>query len=282
MSSAIDKLIVGEHLPSDYRKTVDAFWRGLSEEIAMRAMDGPVVVGINGAQGSGKSTLCQFLEVLLVEHNQRSATLSIDDLYLTKAERERLGREVHPLLATRGVPGTHDAALGLSLIEDFRAGRDLDLPRFDKSVDDRSPERETVKGPLQVLLFEGWCLGAVPQDEAALAEPVNDLEATEDPDLAWRRYVNEALDGAYKTLFEQLDMLVMLKVPDFAAVRRKRALNPAPTATGINEPTIPDSPRLPAEKSARCIEPPLPRHTPVRLPNNSAINGESWTPFPMG
>lgn len=224
MSSAIDKLIVGEHLPSDYRKTVDAFWRGLSEEIAMRAMDGPVVVGINGAQGSGKSTLCQFLEVLLVEHNQRSATLSIDDLYLTKAERERLGREVHPLLATRGVPGTHDAALGLSLIEDFRAGRDLDLPRFDKSVDDRSPERETVKGPLQVLLFEGWCLGAVPQDEAALAEPVNDLEATEDPDLAWRRYVNEALDGAYKTLFEQLDMLVMLKVPDFAAVRRNRAL----------------------------------------------------------
>jgi D-glycerate 3-kinase len=224
MSSAIDKLIVGEHLPSDYRKTVDAFWRGLSEEIAMPAMDGPVVVGINGAQGSGKSTLCQFLEVLLVEHNQRSATLSIDDLYLTKAERERLGREVHPLLATRGVPGTHDAALGLSLIEDFRAGRDLDLPRFDKSVDDRSPERETVKGPLQVLLFEGWCLGAVPQDEAALAEPVNDLEATEDPDLAWRRYVNEALDGAYKTLFEQLDMLVMLKVPDFAAVRRNRAL----------------------------------------------------------
>ena len=224
MSSAIDKLIVGEHLPPDYRKTVDAFWRGLSEEIAMRAMDGPVVVGINGAQGSGKSTLCQFLEVLLVEHNQRSATLSIDDLYLTKAERERLGREVHPLLATRGVPGTHDAALGLSLIDDFRAGRDLDLPRFDKSVDDRSPERETVKGPLQVLLFEGWCLGAVPQDEAALAEPVNDLEATEDPDLAWRRYVNEALDGAYKTLFEQLDMLVMLKGPDFAAVRRNRAL----------------------------------------------------------
>ena len=224
MSSAIERLIADEHLPSDYRATVDAYWRPLSEEIAIRAMDGPVVVGINGAQGSGKTTLCKFLEVLLVEHNQRSATLSIDDLYLTKAERERLGREVHPLLATRGVPGTHDAALGLSLIEDFRAGRDLDLPRFDKSVDDRSPERETVKGPLQVLLFEGWCLGAVPQDEAALAEPVNDLEATEDPDLAWRRYVNEALDGAYKTLFEQLDMLVMLKVPDFAAVRRNRAL----------------------------------------------------------
>ena len=92
MSSAIERLIADEHLPSDYRATVDAYWRPLSEEIAIRAMDGPVVIGINGAQGSGKTTLCKFLEVLLVEHNQRSATLSIDDLYLTKAERERLGR----------------------------------------------------------------------------------------------------------------------------------------------------------------------------------------------
>lgn len=224
MSSAIDKLIVDEHLPPDYRKTVEAYWRGLSEEIAVRALDGPVVVGINGAQGSGKSTLCKFLEVLLVEHNQRSTTLSIDDLYLTKAERERLGREVHPLLATRGVPGTHDAALGLQLIEDFRAGRDLEIPRFDKAVDDRRPQREHLKGPLQVLLFEGWCLGARPQGEAALAEPVNALEAEEDPDLTWRRYVNEALDGGYRALFGELDMLVMLKVPDFAAVRRNRAL----------------------------------------------------------
>jgi len=224
MSSAIDKLIVDEHLPSDYRKTVDAYWRALSEAIAERALDGPVVVGINGAQGSGKTTLCQFLEVLLVEHNQRSATLSIDDLYLTKAERERLAREVHPLFATRGVPGTHDPTLGLSIIEDFRAGRDLEIPRFDKSVDDRRPERDTVKGPLQVLLFEGWCLGAKPQDEAALAEPANALEAEDDPDLTWRRYVNEALGGGYKALFGELDMLVMLKVPDFAAVRRNRAL----------------------------------------------------------
>jgi len=224
MSSAIDRLIVDEGLPSDYRKTVDAFWRALSEDIAMQAMDGPVVIGINGAQGSGKSTLCMFLEVLLVEHNQRSATLSIDDLYLTKAERDRLAREVHPLLATRGVPGTHDTALGRSIIEDFRAGRDLEIPRFDKSVDDRLSEPERVKGPLQVLLFEGWCLGAVPQGDAALAEPVNDLEAAEDPDLVWRRYVNEALDGGYKALFGELDILVMLKVPDFAAVRRNRAL----------------------------------------------------------
>lgn len=224
MSSAIAQLIADEHLPCDYRAVVDSYWRPLSEEIAMRAIDGPVVVGINGAQGSGKSTLCKFLEILLVEHNQRAATLSIDDLYLTKAERERLAREVHPLLATRGVPGTHDPALGLAVIEDFRAGCDLELPRFDKSVDDRFAEVEEVKGPLKVLLFEGWCLGARPQEEEALADPVNELEAAEDAGLAWLRHVNEALKGGYAALFAELDMLVMLKVPDFDAVRRNRAL----------------------------------------------------------
>ena len=224
MSTALTRLIAEEGLPDGYRDIVESHWRPLSEEIAMEAIGKRVVVGINGAQGSGKSTACRFLEVLLVEHNQRSATLSIDDLYLTRAERERLGREVHPLLATRGVPGTHDPALGLKVIEDFRAGRDLTLPRFDKSIDDRCPEPERVKGPLDVLLFEGWCLGAAPQGDAALAEPVNALEASEDAEGAWRAYVNRALREDYAPLFAELDMLVMLKVPDFASVRRNRAL----------------------------------------------------------
>ena len=224
MSTALTRLIAEEGLPDGYRDIVESHWRPLSEEIAMEAIGKRVVVGINGAQGSGKSTACRFLEVLLVEHNQRSATLSIDDLYLTRAERERLGREVHPLLATRGVPGTHDPALGLKVIEDFRAGRDLTLPRFDKSIDDRCPEPERVKGPLDVLLFEGWCLGAAPQGDAALAEPVNALEASEDAEGAWRGYVNRALRDDYAPLFAELDMLVMLKVPDFASVRRNRAL----------------------------------------------------------
>ncbi|HYD25944.1 MAG TPA: kinase [Croceibacterium sp.] len=224
MSTAIERLIEAEELPADYRAIVDRHWRSLSEDIAERALDGPLVVGVNGAQGAGKSTLCRFLEVLLIEHNQRAATLSIDDLYLTRAERGRLAREVHPLLATRGVPGTHDPALGRAVIADFRAGRDLALPRFDKSVDDRRPQPERVAGPLDVLLFEGWCLGAAPQAEADLARPVNALEAAEDPDGVWRRYVNDALRGPYAALFAELDMLVMLKVPDFAAVRRNRAL----------------------------------------------------------
>ena len=232
MSSAIEQLIAAEELPADYRATVDACWRPLSEEIAMRAIDGPLVVGISGAQGSGKSTLCRFLEVLLVEHNQRAATLSLDDLYLPKHERERLANEVHPLFATRGVPGTHDPALGMAVLEDFRAGRDLELPRFDKSIDGRRPEPEHAKGPLQVLLFEGWCLGAAPQREGDLADPVNSLEAEEDPDGKWRREVNRRLATDYANLFARLDMLVMLQVEGFDAVRANRARQEAKLGPG--------------------------------------------------
>jgi len=224
MSTAVTQLIEAEGLPADYREVVDRHWRPLSEDIAERAMSGPLVVGINGAQGAGKSTLCKFLEVLLIEHNQRAATLSLDDLYLTKAERLEAAVDHHPLFATRGVPGTHDPALGLAVIEDFRAGRDLVLPRFDKSVDDRRPQTERVVGPLDVLLFEGWFVGAVPQPAAALREPVNRLEAEEDPDGVWRREVNRRLATDYAELFARIDLLVMLKVPDFAAVRRNRAL----------------------------------------------------------
>lgn len=224
MSSAIERLIEEEGLPAEYREIADRFWRPLSEDIAERYDGKPLIVGINGAQGSGKSTLCKFLEVLLVEHNQIGVTLSLDDLYLTRAERQALAREVHPLLATRGVPGTHSPTLGHAVIDAVRAGKPFEMPRFDKSVDDRSPQGETIAGRVDVLMFEGWCLGAVPQEEAALAVPVNSLEAEEDPHGTWRRFVNDALRGDYAALFGQLDMLVMLKVPDFDAVRRNRTL----------------------------------------------------------
>src|SRR4026208_2618132 len=112
MSTAITHLIEAEGLPGDYRDVVDRHWRPLSEEIAERWEGRPLIVGINGAQGSGKSTLCKCLEVLLVEHQQRGVTVSLDDLYLTRAERLEAAMDHHPLFATRGVPGTHDIALG--------------------------------------------------------------------------------------------------------------------------------------------------------------------------
>lgn len=223
MSTAIDRLIVAEGLPADYRGVVDRHWRPLADRIGDLWVDKqPVLIGINGAQGSGKTTLCRFLEVLLVEHNLRSVTLSLDDLYLTRAERRVLAANEHPLFATRGVPGTHDVALGEAILDDLLAGRTAALPRFDKAADDRADVRRLVEPPIDVVLLEGWCVGAAPQPAEALREPVNRLEAEEDPVGEWRREVNRRIATDYAGLFARIDLLVMLEVETFEAVRANR------------------------------------------------------------
>jgi len=232
VSSAIDRLIEAEGLPADYRETADRYWRPLSENIAERYAGRPLLVGINGAQGSGKSTLCKFLEVLLVEHNQIGVTLSLDDLYLTRAERLELAGDHHPLFATRGVPGTHDVERGMAILDRLLAGKDAELPIFDKATDDRAPGTRPVGGAVNVVLLEGWCVGATPQPAAALREPVNTLEREEDPNGAWRREVNRRLATDYAELFARLDLLVMLKVPDFEAVRANRRLQEQKLGSG--------------------------------------------------
>lgn len=225
MSSAIDRLILAEGLPVDYRDVVERHWRPLADRIADLWYEGrPRVVGINGAQGSGKTTLCRFLETLLVEHNLRTVTLSLDDLYLTRTERQSLALDGHPLFTTRGVPGTHDVALGESILDDLLAGRTAALPRFDKAADDRAAVRRLVEPSIDVVLFEGWCLGAAPQPAAALREPANALERDEDVDATWRREVNRRLATDYAELFARIDFLVMLEIEGFAAVRANRLL----------------------------------------------------------
>lgn len=229
----LEALIVAEALPAHYRATIEQHWRPLAAWIAAHRAAGarPLIIGISGSQGSGKSTLCRMLEALLAgEHGLRAATLSLDDLYLTHHERAELARTVHPLFATRGVPGTHDAALGLALLDAVRAGKaGFALPRFDKAQDDRAPESAwpRLAEPVDVLLFEGWCMGSRPQANADLAVPINRLEAEEDADGIWRAHVNAALAGPYRPLFEAPDALVMLQAPGFEAVLGWRRLQEA-------------------------------------------------------
>lgn len=233
LGSAIEGLIAAEGLPGAYRATVEAHWRPLAAWIAARqtARGGPLIVGVSGSQGSGKSTLCRMLEALLAgEYGLHAATLSLDDLYLTRNERAALARNVHPLFATRGVPGTHDVALGISVLNAVRTGRaGLVLPRFDKAQDDRVPEAEwpRLAEPVDVLLFEGWCMSARPQAEAELIRPINRLEAEEDPGGIWRRHVNAALAGPYRLLFDAPDLTIMLQAPGFEAVLGWRQLQEA-------------------------------------------------------
>lgn len=187
---------------------------------AAEANDAPVVIGLCGAQGSGKSTAAAQAAAALAAKGLPTAIVSIDDLYLTLAERQRLEAEVHPLLRTRGVPGTHDVALGLEVIDGMKECRSVRLPRFDKASDDRRPVRDWPLSPpgCRVILFEGWCVGARPQADADLVAPVNALEATEDPDGRWRRHVNARLAGEYQALFARLDRLMLLAAPVFAVV----------------------------------------------------------------
>lgn len=219
---------------------MEALRKTLAEAILSRLDRGgrrPLVVGISGAQGSGKSTLAAALAEDLGARDVAAAVLSLDDLYLTRAERAWLAAEVHPLFATRGVPGTHDLSLAFAAIAALERGEAARLPRFDKVRDDRRPEAawsEVAKGT-PVLILEGWCVGAAPQDAPALAEPVNALEREEDPELRWRGYANRMLERDYRTLFARIDYLAMLAAPGFEAVfgwRRQQERELAATSPG--------------------------------------------------
>jgi D-glycerate 3-kinase len=183
----------------------------------------PILVGLCGAQGSGKSHTAARLVERLAGEGTRAVALSIDDFYLGHATRENLGRDVHPLLATRGVPGTHDVALAEAIFTSLFAATSSDtvaLPSFDKSRDDRVPREQWLAyaGRPDVVILEGWCVGARPEPLEALAKPINALEANEDKDGHWRAYVNQQLAGPYDALFAHLDLRILLRAPSFEQV----------------------------------------------------------------
>lgn len=185
---------------------------------------GMQVLGISGLQGSGKSTLAAQVVQAATAAGLSAATVSLDDFYLTAAARRDLAARVHPLLATRGPPGTHDLALALETLDALRAGATVPLPRFDKLGDDRLPRRcwPRPARPLQLLVFEGWCLGVPAADPATLATPLNALEAEHDPACSWRQYCNTALARDYPALWARVDRLWFLQPPDFATVHHWR------------------------------------------------------------
>jgi D-glycerate 3-kinase len=197
------------------------------------------VIGVSGAQGSGKSTFCRLLALVFREAFAETAvTLSIDDFYETRERRAELARELHPLFATRGVPGTHDVALALSTIRGLTAAhreQPVPLPEFDKATDTRRPPEQwhCHRGPADSVLFEGWCVGALPQSEEALVEPVNALEREEDAHGVWRRTVNERLRGEYRQLFALIDVLILLRVQGMHQVFEWRRLQEHKLAAAV-------------------------------------------------
>jgi D-glycerate 3-kinase len=223
LQAKLDEFIAQEKLPPGYRDTVNQWFLPLAEDILHKVANShrTLVVGVSGCQGSGKSTLAALLVLLLKAlMGLRCINLSIDDFYLTRAQRQALAKSVHPLLATRGVPGTHDVPLALAAIQALGQEGEVAIPRFNKAIDDRYPESEwpRVLAPVDVVVIEGWCLSIGPQPDTALADAVNELEANDDPDGVWRTYVNNSISAEYAELYALVDYLVMLKAPDFNKV----------------------------------------------------------------
>lgn len=232
ISQILKDFIKREQLPESYEKTILTWFVPLAETLKNRCLVGmkPLIVGIQGAQGSGKSTLAALLVCILKEEQGlKTIHLSLDDFYLTRAQRLSLAREVHPLLETRGVPGTHDLALAAQTL-DALCAKDgcgtVAVPQFDKARDDRLPIEQwpLVNPPFDIIFLEGWCLAAPPENDEALVQTINPLESNEDPLGVWRRYVNDLLKTDYADFFRRLNLLIVLQAPSFEAVYDWRVL----------------------------------------------------------
>ena len=236
MQDRIKALIQEQGLPDSFNELVKNYYQPLAATMARRfelrnsPTKGTWMVGLQGTQGSGKSTCALFLKEILEQAFQlKTVVLSIDDFYLTRAERLTLSNDIHPLLKTRGVPGTHDLKLLQQTLEQLSALKSHEffrIPRFDKAIDDRKPKADwdEIEGPVDIVILEGWCVGIDAQDESALERPINDLEAQEDQTGTWRNYVNNQLRGVYGDLYRQLEYLIVLQAPSFNCVHEWRLL----------------------------------------------------------
>ena len=208
---------VDAHTPSS---GFDAALVGSALEAALSSDKPTPVFGIVGLQGSGKSTLAGQVAALAASRGLKAAVVSLDDFYLGRQQRQQLARQIHPLLATRGPPGTHDMELALDTMARLQEGVQVALPRFDKLADDRLPTTHwpVMENRCDLVILEGWFLKTPPQHADELLQPVNTLEQLEDADGTWRRYCNTALTGQYLPLWECIDKLWFLQGPGFEVV----------------------------------------------------------------
>ena len=176
----------------------------------------PAVIGISGAQGSGKSTLAAMLVTHYCALGVRAATVSLDDYYLSGAQRAQLAAQVHPLLRQRGVPGTHHIQQAIDDVSAVLAGKAVALPRFDKALDE--PASALPLQQLDLLIVEGWCLGLRAQTEAELALSYGDFEHQFDADGRLRHFVNRQLGAFYQQLWPLLQPLIWLRAPDWSQI----------------------------------------------------------------
>lgn len=224
---AESKGIGPDHVPEYYEVVYI-----LAEATAQHYRNRMITVGVGGAQGSGKTSITEMIRLVLESlFSLSTEVLSIDDFYLTRDERIELSKRIHPMLAVRGVPGTHDIQRMREAIRTLGQGYSCAVPIFNKGDDDRSTRERTVLSP-QVLILEGWCWGAKPCSDDELITSVNSLESEEDAECVWRQYVNQALaSDEYQHCFTN-DLSVFLAAPNMESVFRWRLQQESQIQTG--------------------------------------------------
>ena len=196
-------------------------------------------LGLSGGQGSGKTTVSKILKIIMKNYFKRRVHVSsIDDFYKTLSERKKMARQKHPLFKTRGVPGTHD----INLIKNFftaikrKKFKKIKIPRFSKLSDDRLKKNRwyQINKKPEIIILEGWCVGAKHEPNTSLKKPVNSLEEKEDKNLIWRKFVNEKLKREYKKVFAMIDYFIFMKIPSFKMVFKWRLLQETKLRNTVN------------------------------------------------
>ena len=163
----------------------------------------PYFVGLAGGQGTGKTTTSSLIMIILIKYFKLKVfRISIDDFYKTRKERINLSKKIHPMLLTRGVPGTHDINMMLNFFKNVKSKnfKRFKLPTFNKAIDDRFNKKHwyDLKDKPDVIIFEGWCVGAKSEKNNSLMKSINSMEKSRDQKKIWRRYVNQQLKTKYK------------------------------------------------------------------------------------
>jgi len=196
------------------------YWIPLAQRLAnqQQSIGRTLIQGLLGGQGTGKTTLGIVLKVLLGHLGKTFLSISLDDLYKTYADRQKL-RDRRPELIWRGPPSTHDIDLGIEVLQQLRDRpstnpQPIVIPRFDKSLHNGAGDRTApeISNGADIVLFEGWFVGMRPLPISAFRNFIPPILSESDRDFALECNAN-LYD--YLPLWDYLDSLIVLVPEDY-------------------------------------------------------------------